>query len=116
MSPATALSTTDWLGTLAALLTTASFVPQAWLTFRTRDVSGISLGMYASFTCGIALWLAYGVLLGAWPIIVANAVTLLLAASILAMKLGLAAPADKKAAAPGGQRRPSAGGETPQKL
>ena len=53
----------DGLGYAAAALTTASFVPQAWLTFRTRDVSGISLAMYSAFTFGIALWLAYGVLL-----------------------------------------------------
>lgn len=78
---------TDWIGSLAALFTTAAFVPQAWLTFRTRDLRGISLGMYASFTFGVALWLAYGVLLRQWPIIVANAITLALAASILAMKL-----------------------------
>jgi MtN3 and saliva related transmembrane protein len=88
MNP-TALSPADWLGYVAATLTTASFLPQAWLTFRTRDVSGVSLGMYACFTVGIALWLAYGVLIGEWPIIVANAVTLLLAACILAMKLAL---------------------------
>jgi MtN3 and saliva related transmembrane protein len=83
------LSPADWLGYVAATLTTAAFVPQAWLTFRTRDVSGISLGMYACFTAGIALWLAYGVAIGEWPIIVANAVTLLLASGILAMKLAL---------------------------
>ena len=79
----------DSLGYAAASLTTAAFVPQAWLTFRTRDVSGISLAMYSVFTLGIALWLAYGLLLQAWPIVVANAVTLLLAAGILAMKLRL---------------------------
>jgi MtN3 and saliva related transmembrane protein len=62
-------------------------VPQAWLSFRTGDVSGISLGMYASFTVGVALWLAYGVVLGAWPIVVANAITLMLALCILVMKL-----------------------------
>ena len=67
------------LGYLAAALTTLSFAPQAWLTFRTRDVSGISLGMYSAFTLGVALWLAYGWRLGEWPIIIANAVTLLLA-------------------------------------
>ncbi len=78
---------TDWIGYAAAVLTTASFVPQAWLTFRTRDVSGISLGMYASFTLGVALWLAYGIAIGQWPIIVANATTLALAASILAVKI-----------------------------
>ena len=62
------MTTPDWvdlLGYAAASLTTASFVPQAWLSFRTGDVSGISLGMYASFTVGVALWLAYGVVLGA---------------------------------------------------
>lgn len=78
---------TEWLGYAAATLTTAAFVPQAWLTFRTRDVSGISLGMYSVFTAGVALWLAYGWVLQAWPIVVANFVTLLLAISILLMKL-----------------------------
>jgi hypothetical protein len=58
-------------------------VPQAWLTFRTRDVSGISLGMYSVFTTGLALWLVYGLLLAAWPIVAANAVTLALALAIL---------------------------------
>lgn len=93
---------TDWIGYAAATLTTASFVPQAWLTFRTRDVSGISLGMYASFTLGVALWLAYGFALGAWPIIVANAITLALAASILAMKV--AATRRRPAPRPGQKR------------
>ena len=82
-----ALTTADWIGFAGAALTTVSFVPQAWLTFRTRDVSGISLGMYSVFTVGVALWLAYGVLLGAWPIVVANAITLALALAILGMKL-----------------------------
>lgn len=78
---------TDWLGYVAATLTTASFVPQAWLIFRTRNVSGISLAMYSAFTLGIALWLAYGVMLGAWPIIIANIITLVLASCILVMKI-----------------------------
>ncbi len=77
----------DWIGYAAAALTACSFVPQAVLTLRTRDVSGISTGMYASFTLGVALWFAYGLSLGAWPIIVANAVTLGLAATILVTKL-----------------------------
>jgi MtN3 and saliva related transmembrane protein len=76
-----------WIGYAAAALTTGSFVPQALLTLRTRDVSGISLGMYSMFTVGIALWLAYGWRLGAWPIVVANALTLLLAGVILGVKL-----------------------------
>ena len=76
----------EWVGFVAASLTTLSFVPQAWLTFKTRDVSGISLGMYSAFTLGVALWLVYGLMLGAWPVIVANAVTLALALAILWMR------------------------------
>ena len=79
----------DALGYAAAFLTTASFVPQAWLTFRTRDVSGISLAMYRVFTLGIAAWLGYGVLIGAWPVVIANVVTFVLAAAILTMKIVL---------------------------
>lgn len=77
----------ELVGYGAAILTTLSFVPQAWLTFRTRDVRGISLGMYSVFTVGVALWLLYGWMMGAWPIVIANAVTLALASVILAMKL-----------------------------
>ena len=77
----------DWVGYIAATLTTGSFVPQALLTFRTRDVSGISLGMYSVFTLGIMVWFAYGWMLGAWPVIVANGITLVLAAGILLMKI-----------------------------
>lgn len=75
------------IGFVAAALTTVSFVPQVWLTWRTRDTRGVSLAMYAVFTTGIALWLAYGWFLRSWPMIIANVITLLLAASILAMKL-----------------------------
>lgn len=74
---------TQWLGYAAATLTTASFVPQAWQTFRSSDLAGISLGMYSAFTLGVGLWLLYGLALGQWPIIVANAITLGLAGTIL---------------------------------
>jgi MtN3 and saliva related transmembrane protein len=77
----------DLIGYIAAGLTTASFVPQAWHTFKSRDVRGISLGMYSLFTLGVALWLVYGLLIGAWPIVLANVITLGLAAAILFMKL-----------------------------
>jgi MtN3 and saliva related transmembrane protein len=88
----------EWLGYAAAALTTGSFALQAWHTFRTRDVSGISLGMYSAFTLGVALWLAYGVMLRSWPITLANAITLMLALSILAMKLLIEARRRKRAA------------------
>jgi len=62
-------------------------LPQALHTFRTKDVRGISLGMYSAFTAGVALWLVYGLLLQAWPIVIANVITLALASTILVMKL-----------------------------
>jgi MtN3 and saliva related transmembrane protein len=80
------MNLTDLLGYLAATLTTLSFVPQALKTFRSKDVSGISLGMYSLFAAGVAAWLAYGWLLRAWPIVAANVITLSLAGAILLMK------------------------------
>ncbi|MBL8275715.1 MAG: SemiSWEET family sugar transporter [Pelomonas sp.] len=77
----------DAVGYLAAILTTSSFVPQAVLTLRTRDVSGISLSMYGAFTLGVALWLLYGIAIGEWPVIIANVVTLALATTILVTKV-----------------------------
>ena len=75
------------IGFIAAALTTFSFIPQAIKTFRSRDTRSISLGMYVIFTIGIACWLVYGVLLESWPMIIANLITLSLAAAILTMKL-----------------------------
>lgn len=77
----------DIIGSVAATLTTTAFIPQAWKVWRTRHTADISLGMYALFTTGVALWLSYGILLKSWPIIIANCVTLLLAGTVLAMKL-----------------------------
>ncbi|CUA93374.1 SemiSWEET transporter [Thiomonas bhubaneswarensis] len=78
---------TDLFGYGAAFLTTVSFIPQAWLTVRTRNVSGISLGMYSLFTVGVGLWLIYGVTQRSWPLVGANAVTFLLALTVLVMRL-----------------------------
>jgi MtN3 and saliva related transmembrane protein len=77
----------EWFGFAAAFLTSISFVPQALMTIRTRNTSGISRAMYSMFTIGVALWLVYGIALESWPMIVANTVTLGLAATILALKL-----------------------------
>jgi len=71
----------------AAALTTVAFVPQAVLTWKQRRAEGVSLGMYVVFVLGVACWLAYGILIGSAPIIVANVVTLALSGFILAMKL-----------------------------
>jgi len=77
----------DFFGYAAAMLTTVAFFPQVLKSWRTRDLSGVSLTMYGLFTAGVALWLVYGVLLGSWPIIVANGVTLALASVVLALKV-----------------------------
>jgi MtN3 and saliva related transmembrane protein len=77
----------EWLGFAAAVLTSASFIPQAVMTIRTRDTRGISRGMYILFTVGVAFWLAYGIAIGSMPMILANTVTLALAGTILALKL-----------------------------
>jgi MtN3 and saliva related transmembrane protein len=81
------MSAQDWIGAIAATLTTCSFIPQVWRVLRTRHTQDISLLMYAFFTLGVALWLAYGILLDAWPIIIANSITLLLAGAVLVLKL-----------------------------
>ena len=77
----------DTVGTIAAILTTSSFLPQVIHTFRSKDARGISLGMYMVFITGVSCWLIYGLLLRAWPIVVANAITITLALAILVMKL-----------------------------
>jgi MtN3 and saliva related transmembrane protein len=77
----------EWFGYAAAVLTTGSFVPQAVMTIRSRNTRGISLAMYVIFTLGVGLWLVYGIALESWPMILANTLTLGLAATILAMKL-----------------------------
>lgn len=71
---------------MAAVCTTLAFVPQVWQSWRTRDLSGISLPMYSIFTVGIALWLVYGLLNEDYPVIMANAVTLLLSGAVLVLK------------------------------
>ncbi len=77
----------EWMGYMAAVLTTVAFVPQALKTIRSRDTSGISLAMYVIFTVGVACWFGYGVFLVSWPMILANIVTFALALTILGLKL-----------------------------
>jgi len=81
------MSTTEILGYCAAFLTTASFLPQAVLTLKTRDTSSLSLSMYSMFTLGVLLWLIYGIERSDKAIIFANSITLLLSSSILGFKV-----------------------------
>ncbi|MEL6859339.1 MAG: SemiSWEET transporter [Pseudomonadota bacterium] len=78
---------TELIGLVAAMLTTVSFLPQTLLVLRTGRTDGISLCMYALFTTGVAGWLIYGLMVGSLPVILANAITLALAATILMLKV-----------------------------
>ena len=75
------------IGSLAAFSTTVCWVPQALKILRERRTEGISLVTQSLFTFGVALWAAYGILLKNWPLLLANATTLLLSAAILVLKV-----------------------------
>ncbi|MCX7183342.1 MAG: SemiSWEET transporter [Nitrosospira sp.] len=75
------------VGYVAAILTTVAFIPQAFKSWQTRDLSGVSLPMYSFFTVGVVMWLIYGVMLDSWPIIIANAITIVLAGVVLVLKV-----------------------------
>jgi MtN3 and saliva related transmembrane protein len=77
----------EWIGSIAAVLTTGAFLPQAIKVLRERQTAGISLGMYVLFTMGVALWFTYGLLIHKFPIYVANGITLVLATFILIAKI-----------------------------
>lgn len=79
--------TIELIGACAATITTLCWVPQAVKVIRTRETAAISLVMYLMLALGVTLWLVYGVMIGSWPLIGANAVTLVPVLSILAMKL-----------------------------
>lgn len=81
------MNTTDLIGYCAAFLTTLAFVPQAHHSWKTRDLSGISLPMYGLFSLGVMSWLVYGFLISSWPIIAANSITLVLACAVLILKI-----------------------------
>lgn len=81
------MDATTLVGACATACSTASFVPQAWKVIRTRDTAAISKRMYVVTVAGFSLWLAYGLLLEQWPLILTNGICLALSAFILMMKL-----------------------------
>ncbi len=81
------MSITEILGYSAAFLTTSSFLPQAFLTLKTKDTRSLSLTMYSLFTVGVLLWLIYGIQKQDFALIIANAITLVLSATILGVKI-----------------------------
>jgi MtN3 and saliva related transmembrane protein len=78
---------TDWAGTIAAILTSISFLPQAIKTIRTRNTKAISLYSYILFVTGVGMWLFYGLLISDWPLIGANTLTFAFSSTILVYKV-----------------------------
>jgi MtN3 and saliva related transmembrane protein len=81
------MNTTEIIGYISAFLTTLAFVPQAFHSWKTRDLSGISLPMYSLFSLGVLGWLIYGVMINSYPIMLANSITLILACVVLVLKI-----------------------------
>lgn len=75
------------IGLVAGTLTTFALLPQVIKTLKTKSTRDISLAMFSITTTGLALWLVYGILIGAVPVIIANSVSLPLAITIIACKL-----------------------------
>jgi MtN3 and saliva related transmembrane protein len=74
-------------GSFAACLTTAAFFPQAIKTIRDRTTAGLSLTMYLMLVAGVVMWLTYGLLIGSWPLIIANSIVILPQVAILVLLL-----------------------------
>jgi len=81
------MESANTLGLIAGALTTVAFIPQVIKIWRTKHATDISLGMFAIFSCGVLLWLFYGIEIDAIPVIVANAITLGLSLTILFFKI-----------------------------
>lgn len=75
------------IGYIAAVLTTAAYLPQAWKTIRTRDTRALSAGTFSLLVTGTLFWLLYGILLSDPALIAANAITAVLSGTILVIKL-----------------------------
>jgi MtN3 and saliva related transmembrane protein len=83
------MSKIEFLGVAAGCFTTGAFAPQALKILRTRRVDDISMAMYVSFVTGVVLWLVYGIAIQSVSLMLANAVTLLLAGGVLVLKIRL---------------------------
>jgi MtN3 and saliva related transmembrane protein len=82
----------EMIGYVAAVLTTVSFVPQVWRTYRSRSAGDLSIVMLAMFTVGVFLWLVYGLVRGSIPIAAANAITLAQSIFLIVLRLRYGRP------------------------
>ena len=81
------MNTISLLGLVAGAFTTIAFLPQVLKTWKSRSAKDLSLGMFSIFTLGVAMWLAYGIMINDLPVILANVITLVLASTLLFFKL-----------------------------
>ena len=81
------MSTGEWLGFIAGVLTTSSFVPQVVRVFKLRSAHEISLFFNILFLIGIGVWLVYGIYLGLTPVVLWNSITIVLSMALLYAKL-----------------------------
>lgn len=81
------IDSAEGIGLAAASLTTIAFLPQALKVWRSRSAADISLAMFMLFLSGVALWMAYGLLIGSYPVFLGNLVTFVFALAILVAKL-----------------------------
>jgi len=95
------------LGYGAAVTTTLAAIPQIWRVCRTHVASGLSLSMLIVLTTGLALWTLYGILIGAWPVVVANGISCALNLTLALLKLHTAPQQRKESAARSAPPRPS---------
>ncbi len=77
----------EWIGAIAATLTTSAFLPQAYRTLRTAQTRDISFWTQFLLFTGNSLWLLYGLYLGSWPLIIANCIGIPLIGAVLFMKI-----------------------------
>ena len=75
------------LGIMAGILTTVSFIPQVIKIYKTKDAKDLSIMTFCAFSCGVFLWVMYGIVVHEWPIILANGITLVLIFLIIMMKI-----------------------------
>lgn len=92
---------TDAIGYLAGALTTIAFVPQALKMYTSKSGKDVSARMLMIFSAGVVLWLIYGIMIGSLPVILANVVTLILSATIIALKIRYSRPSSRDTQGPG---------------
>ena len=91
----------DAIGFLAGALTTIAFVPQALKMYTSKSGKDVSARMLLIFSAGVMLWLVYGIMIGSLPVILANVVTLILSAAIIALKVRYSRPNPRDTQGPG---------------